>query len=249
MLASINGQTSCRVAEKLWQILEEAVCSSSETDRQSEERKEKWEEVEEKDYSASKRWTWLLTPPHQQRIFLYFILPFHWTGKLTWLWPFYCPTSGIKTFFWFCTPSIYCFFLEQYVYISHWRDMCRIIIALPAIISMKWLARMWTVRCSINSPLSLQVVTIFSGQLCLLHNRILAWTILTCLCILFNSTCMYIMYIIDVSVCVNELVFPSIYSVLVDHGYINANISPWWVVTQLNILLTTKQSNKSEQGI
>ena len=52
---------------------------------------------------------------------------------------------------------------------------CRIIIALSAIISMQWRACMWTVRCSVNSPPSPQVVVIFSGQLCLLHNWILVW--------------------------------------------------------------------------
>ena len=39
------------------------------------------------------------------------------------------------------------------------------------------------------------------------------------------------------------LVFPSVYLVLLYHGYTNSNISPWWVETQLNILPTTKQLN------
>ena len=34
----------------------------------------------------------------------------------------------------------------------------------------------------------------------------------TCLCILFNTTCMYIMYKLNVSVCVNEFVFSFVYS-------------------------------------
>ena len=40
---------------------------------------------------------------------------------------------------------------------------------------MQWRARMWTVRCSINSHPSPQV-GVFSRQLCLLHNWILEWT-------------------------------------------------------------------------
>ena len=45
----------------------------------------------------------------------------------------------------------------------------------------------------------------------------------THLCVLVN-TCMYIMYVLNFYICVNELVFPSVYSVLVYHGYTNANI-------------------------
>ena len=42
---------------------------------------------------------------------------------------------------------------------------------------------------------------------------------------------MYVcMYVENVSVCVNELVFISVYSISVYDGYINANIDLWWVV-------------------
>ena len=54
---------------KLWQIREEAVCPSRETDTQSEERKEKWEK-EKKDYSASKHRTSLLTPLNKENFFI-----------------------------------------------------------------------------------------------------------------------------------------------------------------------------------
>ena len=37
-------------------------------------------------------------------------------------------------------------------------------------------------------------------------------------------SCMFIMYALNVPFCVNELVFPSVYSMLV---YTNANIEPW----------------------
>ena len=51
------------------------------------------------------------------------------------------------------------------------------------------------------------------------------------------------MHILNVAVCVKEFVFPSIYSVLVYHWYINANMGLWWVVSQLNIFPTLEQAN------
>ena len=39
------------------------------------------------------------------------------------------------------------------------------------------------------------------------------------------------------------LVFSSIYSVFVYHGYTKVNISPWWLGTWLNIFPTSKQPN------
>ena len=45
--------------------------------------------------------------------------------------------------------------------------------------------------------------------------------------ILINTSRIYIMYLLNIPLCVNELVFPSIYSVLVYHW----NIEPWWVGT------------------
>ena len=39
----------------------------------------------------------------------------------------------------------------------------------------------------------------------------------TCLCILVNTSCIYIKYVLNIPICVNELVFLSIYSVLVYH--------------------------------
>ena len=38
--------------------------------------------------------------------------------------------------------------------------------------------------------------------------------------------------------------FPSIYSVLVYHGYTHANYDPWRVGTRLDIFPTSKQPNK-----
>ena len=53
----------------------------------------------------------------------------------------------------------------------------------------------------------------------------------------FNTTCMYRVYILNVSVFVNELVFPSVYSVFLNHGFTNSNRGLWWVRTQENIPL------------
>ena len=52
------------------------------------------------------------------------------------------------------------------------------------------------------------------------------------------------MYIFNVSVCVDELVFYSVYLVLAYHRYTNAHIGPWWVGTQLDIFPTSQQSNR-----
>ena len=59
-------------------------------------------------------------------------------------------------------------------------------------------------------------------------------SVTTCFCIPFNASCMYIL---------TYIVFPSVYSVLVYHGYTTANISPWWVGIWLNILPIPKHSN------
>ena len=42
----------------------------------------------------------------------------------------------------------------------------------------------------------------------------------------FKISCKYIMYVLNVSIYVNELVFPPTHSVLVYQEYSNANIGP-----------------------
>ena len=51
------------------------------------------------------------------------------------------------------------------------------------------------------------------------------------------------MYVLNVSICASELVFSSGYSVLV--SYNNDNTDSWGVETQLKILSTSKQPNKT----
>ena len=54
------------------------------------------------------------------------------------------------------------------------------------------------------------------------------------------------MYISNIDVCVNELVF-SVYSALVYHLYTNPNIGPWGVGTRLQIFPTSKQQKELDQ--
>ena len=57
------------------------------------------------------------------------------------------------------------------------------------------------------------------------------------------------MYTLNVSLCVNELVFPFVLLVLVYHGYTNADIGPCWVGTELNIYTTYKQTNSKSKEL
>ena len=115
--------------------------------------------------------------------------------------------------------------------------------------SLSFASVLWTLKTlSLAPPMTIWIsviikifLSLYPFYILLIHKQYMhILSVGTCLCVLFNATCMYIKCFY---MCIwAYLAFSSVYSMLVNHGYINASIGPWWAGIRLNILPTTQQS-------